>query len=117
MYNNYDWEDFIMVKENAAMSGVMTKKKNTETKTEETQQLKKLTSEDLIYLKTLNDKTREIKALIGELEVSKMRLLGDFNVAVGRESDFVSQMYIKYDIPEDKDFSINPDTGEIKMQE
>ena len=32
-----------MVKENAAMSGVMTKKKNTETKTEETQQLKKLT--------------------------------------------------------------------------
>lgn len=72
-----------------------------------------LTPEDLNYLKILNMKTSEIKGMIGDLEITKARLLGDYNTAINTEKDFVNQLYSKYDIQEDKDFSINRETGEI----
>jgi len=98
-------------KSSETMTPIMTTEKP------ETNVVKKLTQEDLGYLKQLNDKTKEIKTLIGELEIQKFRLIGEFNTAVTRESEFINQMYAKYNIDPAKDFSIDPVTGEIKVQE
>lgn len=98
-------------KKEKTMTPIMTDKRP------EVETSKNLTQEDLKYLKQLNEKTKEIKGLIGELEISKIRLVGDFNTAVTRESEFINQMYAKYNIQPDKDFNINPETGEIKVQD
>jgi hypothetical protein len=79
--------------------------------------VKKLTMEDLNYFKKLTDNTKEIKSFIGELEVSKMRLINDYNAAAAKELDFINQMYAKYNINPEKDFNINPVTGQITVQE
>jgi len=75
-----------------------------------------LTTEDLNYLKQLNLKSKEIKTLIGELEVNKARLLKDFETSSQTETAFIQQLYAKYDIPLTVSFTIKSDTGEIVFE-
>jgi hypothetical protein len=103
------------IMKNKTMTPLMTTDKNKSEQSFEND--KKLTPEDLNYLKQLNNKTREIKVLIGEVEVQKMRLLKDFDIAISQEASFVNQLYAKYNIQEGKDFSINPETGIITIAE
>jgi len=74
-----------------------------------------LTPEDLRYLKTLNLKTTEIKGFIGDMEITKAKLLGDYNQAANAEVDFINQLYAKYAIDDSKDFSIDRETGVITV--
>ena len=102
-------------KENLTASVASMTSKQTETKkTKIKEEGVTLNAEDLRYLKMLNMKTTEIKSMIGDLEITKARLLGDFNQAIGAESDFVNQLYSKYGIDEQMDFSIDRETGLIK---
>ena len=72
-----------------------------------------ISKEDLAYLKKLHAATEGVKNMIGDVEIAKQRLLGEYNAAVGEESDFVNQLYAKYGIAAGASFTIDEATGEV----
>ena len=75
--------------------------------------MKKLTSEELTFLKESTSKLSNAKTMLGDLEINKHEILSEVNTLKVRVQTKEQELISKYGL----DSVINMETGEVKQKE
>ena len=89
------------------------KKLDDESSTRDNTLVTKISREDLNYLFKLDDEIQEYSNQIAAIEITKRELVDRIIILRTKHQEFLEQLYEKHELPKDKKFEINSETGEI----
>lgn len=73
----------------------------------------KLTAADLEYVQSLKKSTEQLMIEIGNLEFQKVGLIEQIRILRDRLSETMREITLSYNLPKEKKFEIDIETGEI----
>jgi len=83
--------------------------------TEETK-LPKISKEDLDYLKRIQRENATMSEQLATLEIAKMTTVDHIKELKRKEAEFMTQIYEKYDLPQNENIQVDYETGEVNIK-